>query len=382
MRNFDDNESNKENRKTKISNLFKQFKSKFTSEEDCVEEIYKYLIPEDGFNCNHCSSNRITKEYGARHAKCKSCSRNSWITADSFFCRTRRLLPWLLFIWMLDHGITLNSMELSDLSGLATSSSQHIIKKVSFVLKEMMKRETRSRAHSSKFIHVITKRSRETPAREHPRAEIKGLHQKKKIASSFKCKCTTSISINTQSKNPQKEQHSTSTANNQSELESKDIENEILETLSQKPAHIDSICQRIGLSISDLISSLTIMEVAGKIKNTGRDYYQLSENHRIAHKRQNSPISKFSLKKTRLFIKSVFQGVSRKYLQLYLATFWYKTKMKILNSQKNLLELCVNHGDISHRTIYSYVSPQFLTTLEVPQNSIPIRKMPDPYFQS
>ena len=380
MKGSNDSDYKTNKRETTISNLFAQFKAQFTSEEDCVEEIYSFIMPENGFRCNHCNSKIIKMDYGARNAKCNLCSRNSWITADSFFCRTRRLFPWLLYIWMIDNGITLNSIELSKLSGLATSSSQHIIKKVGFVLKEVMKNKINTTAHSSKFIQVISKRSRETPAREHPRAEIKGIIQKNKSTPNPNIRSVNSNSNTNTSTDSAQKQLSKSSINGMHKAESSDIEKLISNVLYSNPAHIDSICQLTNLSINTLIPSLTLMEVAQKIKSIGGGFYKLTENYSCSQGQPNSPISKFSLKKTRSFIRRVFQGVSRKYLQIYLATHWYKTKISKMNSSNNLLQLCVDYGDISHRTIYSYISPLFLRTFELRQKPVTIKQVPELYL--
>ena len=70
----------------------------------------------------------------------------------------------------MEHGLILSSSRFHKLAGIAQSSALQIFKKIAMVIQSHMDEEALS-IDSSCFCPVFCKRSRETPAREHPCAE-------------------------------------------------------------------------------------------------------------------------------------------------------------------------------------------------------------------
>ena len=98
-----------------------------------------------------------------------------WFTAGTFFDGIRHVRAWLAAIWMKENGASLTSAKLHRLVGIAYSSAWHILKKINTVLQEEM--QEGYDVASTFFSITYCKRSRETPAREHPIAEQEELEK-------------------------------------------------------------------------------------------------------------------------------------------------------------------------------------------------------------
>ena len=146
--------------------LWKQFNSRFKTEEDCAEELFKRHS--EAIQCRHCNCTEIESNYGARFGRCKKCRRKFWFTSGTFFNRIRLARPWLAAIWLMERGITINAGQLHRLVDIAISSAWALLKKLSMVIKNVMDSQPAVEQASENFAPAICKRSLETPAKLHP----------------------------------------------------------------------------------------------------------------------------------------------------------------------------------------------------------------------
>lgn len=336
-----DDSTKKEKRKKIIEELWHAFESEYPKKEDRIEAVYKFMFPDESFTCVHCGSSNICKKYGARTLECEDCKMDTWITAGSFFDRVRKITPWLAFIWIMEKGVVLNSSELSKLTGIAASSAQHILKKVAYVVTRKMEKQDMNVATSILFSEIICKRSKETPAREHPIAEVFELG---KLNTGF------------EKKEPQ--------CGDQS-----DTKRVILNHLSDQPLQLEDLREKVGCPISELISNLTVMQMDGSVTQLAGEKYikgmfRYLDSAKSLEGRLKSFFGKAKLKTTKSFIKNIFQGISRKYLQFYLAVIWVCVENRDW-SDGTVLKECLDYGEIEYKTIHSYVSPKFVRVVPV-----------------
>src|SRR5579883_1534268 len=157
-------------KKASLESAWQQFDAMFKTELDCIEELWKSILKDEGIRCFNCGNLRLERDYGSRQIKCSACKRRSWFTAGTLFNRARLIRPWLAAIWLLEQGIEINAFILHNLVDIAYSTAWTIMKKLSMVLDNQMTAEALA-VPSSVFVIVFSRRSRETPAGEHPRAE-------------------------------------------------------------------------------------------------------------------------------------------------------------------------------------------------------------------
>lgn len=160
----------------RFSELWQEFNSTYPDEAACVETICKALHGE--LKCKNCGSSRIHRHYGQRVGRCSDCKTDIYITAGTFFHGIRTFRPWLAAIWLRERGIAVRSTMLVALLPIASSSAWHLLKKIDFVVQNLLSEEDSAQAVSSAmFAQTIKKRSKETPARQHPYAEQEELEK-------------------------------------------------------------------------------------------------------------------------------------------------------------------------------------------------------------
>lgn len=140
------------------------------SDDDAADAIFQALLHNNEIDCG-CSLPQILRDQGARSFYCVSCKREIWFTAGSLFAGASRLRAWMAAIWFQEWGVTVSSLRLSRLLGIAQSTALNINKKVAIALVGEMDTEAVT-IDPRRFSDVIFKRSRQTPADEHPRAEL------------------------------------------------------------------------------------------------------------------------------------------------------------------------------------------------------------------
>lgn len=154
--------------------LFVEAWSKFNelvhSDEDAADLIFHSLLQENEIECG-CSNPQIVREPGARCFYCASCKREVWFTAGTLLSGVSRLRAWMAVIWFKEWGVTVSSLRISKLLDIAQSTALNINKKVAIALASQMDDSAMSIDPKS-FSAAIFKRSRHTPADEHPLSEL------------------------------------------------------------------------------------------------------------------------------------------------------------------------------------------------------------------
>ncbi len=275
---------------TLLASLLADNLARFPTDQDCLDELLKYI----DVKCNHCQSKRLEVEIGRRDATCLQCHRKTWLTAKTFFGSIKKPRLYLMAIMLMGAGIIFSGAEFARLLTIAHSSAQNVIKKISSVLVPLMEQNCVG-AKSSEFSRCVMRRSKESPAQHHPHAEFEVIEK----------------------------QLNTNKSNEKAELENlSEEEKKVYELFSDQPISVSDLEHRSGLKPGQLMAALTMLEIELLIKKAGgTTYVRLKKMTKTVVAKSGKKSDRYVRKSMKL-IRACFQGVSRKYLQMYLAVCW------------------------------------------------------------
>lgn len=336
-----------------LNRSWQEFNRMYPSEEACVEELYRRLS-KDFNKCRHCRSPDVKRPYGTRSTRCGRCHKKSWFTAGTFFNRIRSVRPWLAAIWLIERGVSICSYRLHQLVGVAYSSALTIFKKLMIVVQSSMG-EKGLTVPSSYFKLLFCKRSRETPAREHPNAEQDEID----VEYVDRDMVPDAQGAKDSSKTGEGK------AARQTAIDLPESEAALLELMSEVPMHFDKLCEHTGQQPGELSAALTMLELDGFIeRKPGERYVRLpqspaSEARSLGKDCTVSPSIEAMAEEALEFIRNTFHGISRKCISFYLAAYWCHSD-RIWCSPGALLEQCIESAPITYTDILLYVSPPVL----------------------
>ena len=269
-------------------------------------------------------------------------------------------MAWLGAIWLVGQGIIPSAASFAKLAGVSTSTAWEILKKIKMVVQDQMEEESLTQAISSAcYLGAICKRSLKTPADAHPIAEQaemekKGLNQQggERVNSDLAVDSPAlqeADARETQALSP--------------------IELAVYEVLSSEHKHLDFICSQIDLPVGKVSSALMMLVLEGLVERQPGELYSLATpvspplapgrreqsftqggaSDPGVHQRENIAVGI-------AFIRDNFHGVSRKYLQLFLAAHWCHVDRGRW-SPRSLLMACSRFRAVSYEEILAYVSP-------------------------
>ncbi|MBS1957080.1 MAG: hypothetical protein JST89_23015 [Cyanobacteria bacterium SZAS-4] len=306
--------------------------TRFPTDQDCFDELIKHIV----VKCNRCQSKRVEIKVGRRDALCLQCNRKTWITAKTFFNAVKKPRIYLVAIIAMGSGIIFNGAELARAATIAVSSAQHVIKRVSSVLIELMAQACVGTL-SSEFAPCVIRRSTESPAKNHTHAEFDEV---------------------------EKQLH-TQRSNEQAVLDTLgDDEKTVYSLFQDQPISVSELELKSGLKPGQLTAALTMLEIELLIqKSEGTSYVRLKQIAKPTVTSSSKQLNRFIRKNLRL-IRKCFKGVSRKYLQIYLATCWCLLDRSTWTVQ-NLLKACANSKPISTQDLIEYVSPPVVLLCQI-----------------
>ncbi len=334
----------KENMQRRID----QIDSLFTGETDHL--LYLYGFIPGGPKCHKCHSVHLDLHEGDRTATCLLCGKINYLTAGTFFHGVRRPADWVRAICLLEDGIVFSASMFSSLTGMALSSVSSMLSKLLIVLSRQM--ESCPAERSSSFLPSITKRSLQTPATKQPAAEqdVFDEIESENMAESLDSFIEGKLGEIYQSSNS--EDSPGNNANGASWLNEKNVYN----ILSSDPRGFESIGSAAGLNVGELSLTLIHLELAGLVKSLPGNAF--TRKHPVWADTSIGPESerKELFKPFFQFVARTFHGISRKYLQLYLAAFWCYTSRKRWNVG-SLFSACLRSKRVTYHDRLAYVSP-------------------------
>lgn len=358
----------------KVLSLWQEFNMQFATQASCVNAIF-YVASNIGLlSCRYCGSNELQGSYGARVLKCLDCNKHTWFTAGTFFNRIRRPRAWLAAIWFMEHGAAISSSKLSQLVGISQSSALAMLKKLTTVIENHMN-DISLAVPSAIFSDVICKRSRQTPAEAHPVAEQEEMERKAESlehnSMDGRSNCSKDNNIYLEDADCGKDDSKNDCLKkNYSEIERGDrtqefqgLEQEIYELLSDVPISANQLSIRTGAQISEVAVALVILELRDAITRLPGDQYIRNLPKKNSVYLEDCHIQNIVLA-TRKFIGEHFHGISRKYLQNYLAFYWCYVDRDRWHCG-SLLEACLQFRPVTYIEILNYISPLIVKALPV-----------------
>jgi hypothetical protein len=291
------------------------FNSLFPTEEKCLEELFSICgISLD--QCQRCLANDVQKLKGGRSSLCLKCSKITWFCAKTALHSMKKAKPRLAIIWLAQRGLLLSSKQLSVYFGISQSSAHEITLWFSQLIDAELRESNCEFVHSEEFRLVICKRSRETPAREHPRKEIESAQL-----------AADEIKTNEQSASElEQERAGAETEFPISDSEGSSISKHLLAHLSDTPVSFDYLARNFE-DIGALSAALQLLELQGKVKIIHNNYFVLAKEQPSFHSELASA-TQAAIEQSIRFLVSSFHGISRRYLQLYISIYYFASEQK------------------------------------------------------
>lgn len=353
-----------------VASVWREFKEGNKTEADCLEQLYARL-PAGTIRCQRCGNTDLPRPYGARMVRCEKCHKRTWLLAGTFFERIKEARHWLAAIYFLERGVAISSRQFEKLLGIAYATASDVFRKLAMVMGAMMQEGT-TYIPTFYFEPAICKRSRETPARQHPFSEEEQfcseageeqLEQEGESEPAQQGDCLTEPLI--EQCEPAHERACATGSGENSPLPLLDERQaRVYEALQNGSAYFDQLIQLTDFRSSELSACLTMLELDGLVTRQPGDRYALVSSEpdsSMTAARERMPLSQAlsaSLQSAISFVREVYHGVSRKYLQHYLAVQWYCKQQK--RQQKGLLEACVHFGPIRWTQVSGYRSPRLV----------------------
>ncbi len=340
-----------------IEKLWPIFEERIPDDATALKFVRRTLLENSAIHCQ-CGLT-IKKKYQSKKPRtliCKNCKKEIWFTAKTPFKRAERLKAWLGAIFLMGHGAVVTSNKLAALGGTAISTALNIVRTIGLVLEHERHLETANRSFSvpsAEFISIFCRRSLLTLPKVHPSTEIEEA-----------AKSETKAKQGRAEQRPQ-----ATTTENLSESEK-----EIFELITAEPITQDQICQSTALPVSAVASALVILEIEGLIQTHagGRfsrrscaDNNNNNNNNETETEEKANPLAAMSLVgRTIDSTLSIRGGISRKYLQIYLAAIWCHFDRRRWSEEKLLLAV-LQAPSITYKDILNYESPSLAAMVAI-----------------
>lgn len=320
---------------------FARFYERFPTEAEREEAIYRAASPH-GIKCE-CGNLVTDRKYGERTAICPRCKKKASATANTMFHGAKRLSAYCSAIFVTGEGLAISANDFSKRNGIATSSGNIILHEVSAVVVDQF--GDAAELISAILCKPVGKRSKETPAREHPKAEQ--IEAEKLAAKSAGIKRSSRA-------NPRAMSEATRPAK---KVPESDLEKRILDFLSIQPLQFEDLAKQASLSQTELLCALTMLELGGFVKPLPGNCFAAIENDMpLSFQQPRTPVEPRKAKHFFLFVRKTFHAISRKYLQRYLARYWCFVDRERWQFE-SLLEVCAKAPKKSYAQLTSYVTP-------------------------
>lgn len=327
-----------------------EFDLLYPNEGHCLDVLFDWLFLSDQILCVACSAELCKRISGSRTLQCSSCSKSTWFTAGTFFHKAKKVRERFAVKWLMEKGVVFNSSILKDVLEIAGSTAWEIFHEISSLLADKMKQEQFPVLSSAHFREVVSKRSNLSIAAEHPRAELDELAgpmsddhgENNDVAGGWPSVClkegedlfeevergkptNESSELNStalESISVLSEEKEESCLNQVGLAAYQDGMDQIVALLRSGSCTFGRILQETGMDYKDLCTALCLLEISEQVEKGFGDVYSLLNRRSTV----TASLGEQELDLIRRFTKWVrgnFGGISLKYLQNYIAYFWY-----------------------------------------------------------
>jgi hypothetical protein len=300
--------------------------TRFPTDADCLAELTKYI----DVRCTHCGCAELERTEGRRDARCLGCNKITWLTAGTFFAYMKEPRIWLIVIELLSSGIIFSGAALSRGAETSLDTALRAIKKVSSVCLPFLEK-IGARVQSKSFASGVFRRSTESPAKQHPHAEFDEIDRELAARQNTEQALLNSLS------EPEKAVYACCS--------------------NSKSVSLSEIESKSGLATSQVLPALTLLEIAGHIETTEiGEYVRVRQTLKPAKATKQSKKIDQYIDRSLDLIAGPHGGVSRKFLQLYLAKNFLILDRKRW-TRVALLKACSSFGAITSNDLSNYASP-------------------------
>jgi hypothetical protein len=344
-----------------------KFKKRFPTEASLIAEVLRICKKLTPSICEFCKSPNIENTLNPRKLKCRDCCLFTWITSGTFFHGANKLYPRVLAIHMWEAGIFISSSRFHRLVGVAQSTALLILKRISTVVKAKYAEEE-TQIPTSEFNEIYCKRSNETPANQHPRAEQTRLDAR--LAREERRRRQEQLDENTDEALNEAMKKALSEGSDFDEDSVRimsSTEKAVYELIGFEPIHFDDILNALPIPLPEIAAAVSKLELSEFTRRTNGDFHvriDEEELKKIREKRKALDSKKPSFDAITYFIGAIHHGISRKHIENYVAEFWcFFDKQTWANGA--LFEACALHAGITEKQITEDVSPAFISFPEL-----------------
>ena len=372
---------------------------KYLQEFDTAEKRTQALLQNIKFKgCSYCGKTDLRMYPGGRSGYCSSCRIDSHVTAGTFFHGISRLDVMHPQFHFFEAGIEFSSNQIKTMFNCAYSTAWEANRRIQRVITEAMG-QTLSAIFSGLFEPIYLKRSLETPANQHPREEQAAFSNSENESSAQHDADGADQDQaeygpgHARTKTPPEpgSQPETSLHHNAG-FPQATSENPLLNLIGDDPISYESILLKEPDSIAKVCLDLLQLELDGLIeKLPGDRYVRKKKANATMAKLQISSILLFEQTNDQLldkiglivaFLKEVFHGTSRKYLQLFLGTHWFYHDKEFWRKGE-LFQRCLQHDRITLEQIKSFKTPVDVQCFlpgepKIPNSQSGLQKHPPP----
>ncbi|MBU6451825.1 MAG: hypothetical protein KGS72_08620, partial [Cyanobacteria bacterium REEB67] len=348
---------------------FQIFNSKCPDDGSWFEVLMEMLVAIKSLTCLKCGGCNFDHKYGERFGKCGDCNTIKWLTAEyKFFSKLRLPKAYLFMIYLKEKGYAFSANMFATLLKISVSTTWAIDRKIDLALYHKLESEVDFElVDSSACNDVYMRRSTCTPANtaaieEQAAMEAMARDQVDAQAEQFKDDQNNSTSTTSKS-DSEANQESTTEIYLEDHLNATltHLQKKILAVLTNKPLQLETLVSTINEPISEILTALTMLELDGLISTLpGQNYAKVNQPKSPVS--QGTSIGITERAKTFIadsinFIKQHFQGVSRKYVQLYLVDFWRTQEKQAGGKTISVFEACFDYKEISRAELKAFISP-------------------------
>ncbi len=309
------------------------------------------LLMEEGLCPSACQcSNPCFEFINARQIECINCNVRCWLTAETLLAYKKRPKAWFTAIVLKENHIVVGSPTLGKYLVVSPSTAWKMTQTLRLVVSEEVN-DNELLISSRRLIDVFNRRSRLTPAGQHPSSEQSELDLKKPHQEDIEA---ASKSVAGPAPEPAPE-----TA--ESAVEGTPLRVQLLNLFSTEKISLDAMCEELKFSVGEILGALTELELDGLIVSHFGNYFaKVAEPGDAASGEILGAFSTEALNATvqmaMKLIGDISGGVSRKFVQLALQELWMLQDHERW-PKYSLLRLCLKHPPIHAADIRNYVSP-------------------------
>ena len=338
----------------KLELCLKLFEQECPTEDASVDLLFHRCYP-DGGKCR-CGNSNVERGSGSRSFKCNNCGFITWFTVGTMFHHLKKLRPRLLYDTLLENGVSVSASQFSRIAAIDTKTARNIFGEFTTVIESDMNVRVVS-VPSRLFVDTFRRRSFLTPAGKHPVLEQEAMEaDMRKPPSTDEPGSFSELDLAPQ-------QNAVEAALERAAAQAGTLAESMMQVyslLSNQPLHFDYICNQTGLRPHEVSACLIFLVVEALIVHQTGDWYQRNVALEAAdfgqdYQHESSEEIESAVETFIKFIRVTFDGIARKYLQKYLAYWWYIIRLG--EHTELLIDKCLRFGPIRQGMEQAYVTP-------------------------